>query len=400
MPTPVGTSEPEYELHNTLDVDPALLMADLDDADRAHWQRARDFAASALPEMATHWENAHYPLDLVRRMGELDLLRDGVDVGGHSPMSTTAAGLITMEISRADGSLATVIAVQGGLAMRSIALCGSDEQKARWLPALASGETLGAFGLTEPTHGSDSVSLETRAVTVPGGVRITGEKKWIGNGSVGDVTVVWARGDDDAVHGYLVDQSARGYSAETIGGKGSLRAIAQAHIRLDDVFVPDADILPGAESFKDTSRVLLATRLGVAWSALGHAIGSYETAVQYAAQRVQFGRPIGATQLVQERLARMLGTIAHLQLTVFRMSTLEEQGRLTGPQASIAKYTCTRGARSVAADARDILGGNGILLDNRVMRHMADIEAIHTYEGTESVQALIIGRSITGHSAF
>jgi glutaryl-CoA dehydrogenase len=305
-----------------------------------------------------------------------------------------------MEISRGDGSLATVIAVQGGLAMRSIALCGTDEQRERWLPDLAAGRLLGSFGLTEPLHGSDSVALETSARRVPGGFRLNGAKKWIGNGSAGGITVVWARGEDGKVGAYVVPQEADGYRATTITGKSALRAIWQAQIELDDVFVPDDDVLPGARGFTDTSRVLLSTRLGVAWSALGHATACYEAAVAYSAQRIQFGRPIAATQLVQERLASMLQRLATMQLLVFRMSRLDEEGRLTGPQASLAKRTCTVDARWIAATARDMLGGNGILLTNRVARHMNDIEAIHTYEGTESVQALIIGRWITGLAAF
>jgi glutaryl-CoA dehydrogenase len=305
-----------------------------------------------------------------------------------------------MELSRGDGSIGTVVAVQGGLALRSVAECGSPEQQDRWLPALSRAEEYGAFALTEPAHGSDSVGLETTATAVDGGYVLNGEKKWIGNGSIGGLTVVWARGDDGQVHGYLVPQDSPGYSATTIEGKLSLRAIWQAHIRLEDVFVPAENALPGARSFKDTARVLLATRLGVAWSAVGHATACYETAVQYAAQRRQFGRPLAASQIVQERLARMHSELATMQLMVMQMTKLDEEGVLTPAQAALAKFTCTRTARSIASNARDLLGGNGILLANRVARHFADIEGIHTYEGTETVQALIIGRSITGISAF
>ncbi len=326
-------------------------------------------------------------------------------------MSLLGAGLAAMEMSRGDGSVATICGVQGGLALRSIQMLGSDEQRAKYAEPMARGEILGAFALTEPTHGSDSVSLETtaRKETRDGveGYVLNGEKKWIGNGSSGHVTVVWARlvgdaedGADGQVHGFVVPQDTPGYTGTTITGKVSLRAIWQAHVVLDDVFVPAENALPGARSFKDTSRVLFATRLGVAWAAVGHAVACYEAAVAYAKQRVQFGRPLAANQMVQERLTRMLSTITQLQLLVAQMTRLDEAGTLTGPQASLAKYTCTRGAREVAASARDLLGGNGILLQNRVARHFADIEALHTYEGTESVQALIVGRDITGVSAF
>ncbi|MET3922860.1 acyl-CoA dehydrogenase family protein [Arthrobacter sp. UYEF20] len=398
---PAGTVEPAYILTEALDPDPAAVFEGLSAEDRAYRDRARAFVQDeVLPVITGYWERGEYPLHLVKRLGELDLLRDGIPVQGFAPMSTMASGLVNMEISRGDGSIGTVIAVQGGLALRSVALCGSEEQKLRLLPALARGEEYGAFALTEPTHGSDSVALETTAVAAAGGFLLNGEKKWIGNGSIGGLTVVWARAEDGQVHGYLVPQDSPGYQATTIEGKSSLRAIWQAHIRLENVFVPAENVLPGANSFKDTARVLLATRLGVAWSAVGHATACYETAVQYAAQRQQFGRPLAASQIVQERLARMLSELATMQLMVVRMTRLDEAGNLSPVEASLAKYTCTRTARSIASNARDLLGGNGILLANRVARHMADIEAIHTYEGTETVQALIIGRSITGISAF
>ncbi|MGX5715413.1 acyl-CoA dehydrogenase family protein [Arthrobacter sp. MAHUQ-56] len=398
---PAGTVEPHYVVTEALGTDPASIFAGISAEDRAFWERARAFVQDeVLPVIDGYWERGEYPLHLLERLGQQDLLRDGIPVDGFPPMSSMAAGLVNMEISRGDGSVATMIAVQGGLALRSIAECGSAAQKEQWLPAVASGTEYAAFALTEPTHGSDSVALESTATRTGGGFLLNGEKKWIGNGSVGGVTVVWARGEDGQVHGYLVPQDSPGYTAAKIEGKLALRAIWQAHIRLENVFVPDANVLPGARTFKDTARVLLATRLGVAWSAVGHATACYETAVQYARQRRQFGRPLAASQIVQERLARMLSELATMQLMVVQMTRLDEAGTLTPEQASLAKYTCTRIARGIASNARDLLGGNGILLANRVARHLADIEAIHTYEGTETMQALIIGRGITGTSAF
>ncbi|WP_336708840.1 acyl-CoA dehydrogenase family protein [Oerskovia sp. USHLN155] len=404
-----NVTEQDYDLSQPLDIDYAGAFSDATPADRDLQQRVRTFVQDeVLPVIDGYWERAEVPFGLAKRMGELDFLRDGVDVPGSPSISLMGAGLAEMEMSRGDGSVATICGVQGGLALRSIQLLGSDEQKAEWLGPLARGEKLGAFALTEPTHGSDSVSLETtaRRETRDGveGYVIDGEKKWIGFGSCGDITVLWARlvGDDgdNQVHGFLVPQDTPGYAATTIEGKVSLRAIWQAHIVLTDVFVPASAMLPGGRSFKDTGRVLQATRLGVAWSAVGHATACYETAVAYAKQRVQFGRPLAANQMVQERLTRMLSTLTQMQLLVAQMTRLDEAGTLSGPQASIAKYTCTRGAREIAASARDMLGGNGILLANRVARHFADVEALHTYEGTESVQALIVGRDITGVSAF
>ncbi|WP_207454435.1 acyl-CoA dehydrogenase family protein [Herbiconiux sp. SYSU D00978] len=397
----VGVAEPDYRLTEPLDPDLAGVFRDLPADAREYRDRARRFVQDeVLPVIDAYWDRAEYPLHLVRRLGELDLLRDGIDVPGFARQSLLAACLVQAELTRGDGSVGVMLAVQGGLTMRTISMLGSPEQRERWLGPLARGEELGAFALTEPTHGSDSVALETTATSVDGGFVLNGEKKWIGNGGVGGVTVVWARGDDGAVHAFLVPQSTPGYRAETITGKVALRAIWQTHVRLDDVFVPADARLPGANTFKDTSRILVETRLGVAWSALGHATACYEAAVHYAGQRQQFGRPLAAAQIVQERLARMASELTQLQTLLMALTTLAEDGALRGPQASLAKYSATRTARSIAADARDLLGGNGILLRNRVARHFADIEATHTYEGTETVQALILGREITGRSAF
>lgn len=400
-----GVTAPDYDVSQPLDIDFAGAFADVTSEERA-WQLAvREFVQDeVLPVIDGYWERYEVPMDLVKRMAELDFLRDGVDVPGYPKISKMAEGLAAMEMSRGDGSVTTICGVQGGLALRSIVMLGSDEQIEKYAGPMARGEILGAFALTEPTHGSDSVGLETSAVkeTRDGveGYVINGEKKWIGFGSIGDISVVWARGEDGQVHGYIVPQDTPGYDAKTIEGKISLRAIHQAHIVLNDVFVPAGNLLPKARSFKDTGRVLFATRLGVAWGAVGQAIACYEAAVAYSTQRTQFGRPLAASQMVQERLTKMLSILTQMQLLVKQMTRLDEAEQLTGPQASLAKYTCTRGAREIAAIARDLLGGNGILLENRVARHFADIEALHTYEGTESMQALIIGREITGTSAF
>ena len=383
-----------------LDTDYYAVFTGIPEADRLFWKRARTFAEETLDEVNEAWDRAEYPIHLARRLGELDLLTDGVAGPGLSPMSPLAAGLVNMEISRGDGSMGTVIAVQGGLALRSIAYFGSDEQKATWLVPLARGHKLGAFALTEPSHGSDSVALETTAVRRGDSWVINGQKRWIGNGSVGDVTVVWARDEQNHVRGFLVEQSTPGYLGETIRGKASLRAIHQAHITLTDVRVPLDAVLPGTHSFRDASKVLLATRLGVAWAALGHGTAVFEAALTYARERVQFGRTLASFQLVQERLTRMLATLTSMQLTCRHLAALDQAGTLTPTQAALAKYSNTRGAREMAAVARDMLGGNGILLENHVIRHMADIESLHTYEGTESIQALLIGRDLTGIGAF
>ncbi|MCM3697487.1 acyl-CoA dehydrogenase family protein [Microbacterium oleivorans] len=407
MTTPLpGGASGRYDVLGRLDTDYYAVFADIPAGDREVWQRAQRFVDEIGDRMREAWDTAEYPLDIARRFGELDLLNDGIDHPRLARFSPLAAGLVNMEVSRGDGSLGTVLAVQGGLALRTLALFGSEAQQERWLTAIARFEVPAAFALTEPDHGSDSVSLETTARREGDEWVIRGAKKWIGNGASGGVTFVWARVDAEgdehhgAVRCFLVEQDRVGYTGTVIPGKASLRGIHQALIALDDVRVPVDAVLPGTRTFKDASTVLYATRSGVAWSALGHATACYEIALQYAQQRVQFGKPLARFQMVQERLTHMLEDLTAMQLYCRRLAELETAGGLRPTQASLAKFHNTRAARRVAATARDLLGGNGILLENGVMQHMADIEAIHTYEGTESVQALLLGRDVTGVSAF
>ena len=394
--------KPIYDVVTPLDIDYLDAFGEATDEDRAHWDRARAYGREVLERIDGHWDRAEYPLDLVARAGELDLLTDGLEVPGHAVMSPLAAGLVAMEISRADGSMAAAAAVQGGLVLRALVHCASPGQKERYLEPVARGTLPGGFALTEPLHGSDSVSLETSARSDgAGGWVLNGAKKWIGNGAAGGITIVWARDTEDGqVKGFVVEQSTPGYEAEVITGKGALRAIHQTEITLTDVRVGDDARLPGVATFKDAARVLVATRVNVGWSALGHATAMFEAALAYARQREQFGKPLGAHQMVQERLAQMLDEVTAMQTRCVAVARLQAAGRLRDEQASLLKYACTRGARRVAQIARDMLGGNGILLEHRVMRHFADVEALHTYEGTESVQALILGRDLTGMSAF
>ena len=402
-----GEAVPSYDVTGRLGTDYYAVFADIPADDRAVWDRAKAYIDEVGPRMRQAWDAADYPLEIAARLGELDLLNDGIEHPALTRFSPLAAGLVNMEVSRGDGSLGTVIAVQGGLALRTLALFGSPAQQERWLQPIARAQVPAAFALTEPDHGSDSVSLETTARRDHDDTWVLrGTKKWIGNGASGGVTFVWARVDDEgaddhgAVRCFLVEQSTPGYTGTVITGKGSLRGIHQAHITLDDVRLAADAVLPGTHSFRDASTVLYSTRSGVAWSALGHATACYEAALQYAQQRTQFGKPLARFQMVQERLAQMLEELTGMQLYCRHLADLEASGGLRPTQASLAKYHNTRAARRIAATARDLLGGNGILLENGVIQHMADIEAIHTYEGTESVQALLIGRDITGVSAF
>jgi len=367
-----------------------------------YWRRTRDFVDDeVLPIINGYWERAEFPWPLIEKLAKLNIVGDGISGYGCPPMSPIATGLVHMELSRGDGSLGTFVGVQAGLAMQSIAMLGSEEQKQRWLPAMASLEKLGAFALTEPLHGSDSVALETTARRDGDIWVINGQKKWIGNGTIADVVVLWARDTADRkVKAFLVEKGTPGYDAQRIDGKGSLRAVWQAEIQLTDVRVPEENRLPLAHSFKDAGAVLAGTRNTVAWSALGHATAAFDAAMSYCRQRVQFGKPLVSFQIVQERLVKMLAELCGMQLYCLRLGRLIEEGRLSDTIAALAKMNNTSKARQLILDARDLLGGNGILLDFHVMRHLADMEAIHTYEGTETIQTLIVGRDITGVGAF
>jgi glutaryl-CoA dehydrogenase len=389
-------------LGRSLGTDYFRIADQLTEQERDYWRRTRDFVDDeVLPVINGYWERAEFPWPLIEKMGGLGIVGDGIDGYGCPPMSPLSSGLIHLELNRGDGSLGTFLGIQAGLAMQSIAMLGSEEQKQRWLPGMASLDKLGAFALTEPNHGSDSIALESSARRDGDSWVLNGQKKWIGNGTLADVIVVWARDSGDGqVKGFLVEKGTPGYDARRIDGKASLRAVWQAEIALTDVRVPEANRLPAARTFKDAGRVLAGTRNTVAWAALGHATAAYEIAAAYAAERIQFGKPLVRFQLIQDRLVKMLAEICSMQLYCLRLGRLMEEGRLTDTIAALAKMNNTRKAREVVAEARDLLGGNGILLDFHVVRHMADMEAIHTFEGTETIQTLIVGKDITGVGAF
>jgi glutaryl-CoA dehydrogenase len=376
----------------------------LTDDERAVRDRVRAFVDDRLIPVANdYWERAEFPRELVAPYADLNVAGGSVKGYGCPGMSAVAEGLVTLELARGDGSFSTFNSVHSGLVTSTIAILGSEEQKDRWLPDLASCAKLGAFALTEPDHGSDVVRLATTARRDGEQWVLDGAKRWIGNGTIADVVIVWARDEDGNVGAFLVDhrdEEVQGYHASVITRKTSNRGLWQADIALNGVRIPLHNRLAGSRTFNDTSRCLTKSRQAIAWEGLGHAIGAYECALAYAKRREQFGRPIAGFQLVQDKLSNMLSDITGMQLTCLRMAQLQDQGRVQLEHAALAKLQTASGARRVCAMARDILGGNGILLEHHVARHHADMEAVYTYEGTDTVQSLIVGRAITGHAAF
>jgi glutaryl-CoA dehydrogenase len=393
---------PYAHLGEALATDYFLVREEFSDEQWDLFIRTRRFVdQEVLPVINDYWERAELPWPLITRLAELGLVGEAIEGYGCPGMTALASGLVNMELHRGDGSLGTFLGVQSGLAMKAIAMLGSEEQKERWLAPMARLERIGAFALTEPNHGSDSVALETRARRDGDGYVIDGVKRWIGNATIAAVVVVWARCEDDGqVKGFLVETPTPGYDATVIESKGAARSIWQADIHLDGVRVPAENLLPGARTFKDAGRVLTSTRSSIAWAALGHAVAAYDAALTYTSQRTQFGRPLCSFQIVQDRLVKMLAEVTAMQLYCMQLARLASAGRLSDTMAGLAKMNNTRKARQVIAEARDLLGGNGILLENHVIRHMTDIEVLHTYEGTETMQTLIVGRDITGVGAF
>lgn len=374
----------------------------LTDDERAIRDRVRRFCdEEVLPIINPYWERGEFPFELVPKLAELNVAGGPIAGYGCPGMSSVAAGLVSMELSRGDGSVATFFGVTSGLAMGSIYLCGSEEQRQRWLPSLARLETIGAFGLTEPWIGSDAAHIQTRATRTRDGYVLNGAKRWIGNATFADVTVIWAHDEETGqVGGFLVEKDTQGFEARVMEGKIAKRAVLNADITLKNCEIPAANRLPNARSFRDTARVLARTRYGVAWEATGHALAAFEIARDYALKRKQFGRPIASFQMVQQKLVQMLGEVTAMQLIAWRAANLIETGKLTDAMSSLAKQTCAARARQVVALGREILGGNGILLENHAARHFADVEAVYSYEGTNEINTLVVGRDITGIQAF
>ncbi len=374
----------------------------LSDEEKEIRDRVRSFVdREVIPTAAEYWDKAEFPFDLLPGLGELGLMGGSFGTEyGCAGWNDVAYGLAIAELARGSGSLSTFLHVQSGLAMAAIHTLGSEEQKQKWLPQMAKCEKIGCFGLTEPDAGSDPGSLATTAVERNDGYVLNGEKKWIGNASFADVAVIWARTEDDRISCFLVEGDNPGYNAEVLPRKGSQRAAWQTHITLQDCHVPTKARLPEANGLGSTLSVLTHSRYGVGWDGLGQAMDCYEVALAYTKEREQFGQPIASFQLTQAKLVEMVNEISLSQLLSIHVGRMKDRGNLDPATVSMFKMNTVAKARRIAALARDTLGGNGILLDYRVMEHMADIEGVYSYEGTNDVNTLIVGQAITGHRAF
>ena len=381
-----------------------MLARTLSAEDNALRLKVRDFMEREVqPIINGYWERDEFPFELLPKIAALGI--GGLPFNGYGcpGKSTTLMGFLMMELARIDASVSTFFGVHTGLAMGSIYVCGSQEQKQRWLPPMAKLEKIGSFGLTEPEVGSGaSGGLATTARREGDTWILNGQKKWIGNAPWGDVTIIWARDvEDDQVKGFIVENKKNpGFHVEKIRHKMALRVVQNGLITLTDCRVSEADRLQNANSFKDTALVLRQTRAAVAWESVGCATGAYEHALRYAQKRLQFGRPIASFQLVQDLLARMLGNITSTQAMCLRLSQMQDEEIMRDEHASMAKGVCTVRMRETVGWAREILGANGILLDQHIGRFVADAEALYSYEGTREMNSLIVGKAITGFSAF
>lgn len=365
--------------------------------------KVRNFMEDEIrPLVNEYWKKDQFPFEVIEKFRDLNIVGVPYEGYGCPNLPFLMEGIIAQEIARVDVSISTFFGVHSGLAMGSIYLCGSEEQKQEWLPKMQKMEKIGAFGLTEPNVGSGVAGgLETTCSFDGENWVLNGQKKWIGNATFADVTIIWARDlESNQVKGFLVRKENPGFKTEKIRDKMALRIVQNAIITLTDCIIPESDRLQNANSFKDTANVLRMTRAGVAWQAVGCARGAYESALKYTKKREQFGRPIASFQLIQNHLVEMLSNLTAMQTLCFRLSEMQDQDLLTDEHASLAKVYCSMRMRDVVSRAREVLGGNGILLEYDVARFVADAEAIYSYEGTKEINSLIVGRAITGYSAF
>lgn len=392
---PEPTARAPLRPHDFLDFDSLL-----DDEERLIRDTVRRFVADrVLPHVGEWFEDGRLPGELAPELGELGLLGMHLEGYGCAGASATAYGLACMELEAGDTGLRSLVSVQGSLAMYAIHRWGSEEQKEEWLPRMAQGEAIGCFGLTEPDSGSDPGSMRTRARRDGDDWIVHGQKMWITNGSVADVAVVWAV-TDEGVRGFLVPRETPGLSAQDIEGKLSLRASVTSELLLDDVRLPAEAMLPEATSLRGPLSCLNEARYGIIWGAAGAARACFESALDYAGDRVQFDRPIGSFQLVQGKLAAMATEVNRATLLAHHLGRLKDQGALRPEQVSMGKLANVNAALEVARTARQVLGANGVTLEYPVIRHMNNLESVVTYEGTADIHALVIGSALTGIDAF
>lgn len=354
-----------------------------------------------MPGVNTHFEAETFPAELIPRLGELGLLGANLSTDyGCAGVNNMAYGLIMQELERGDSGLRSFASVQGSLVMYPILQYGSEQQKQRWLPVLASGEAVGCFGLTEADYGSNPAGMITRALKDGGSYVLNGSKMWITNGTLADVALIWAKDETGAVLGFLVEKGTPGFSAKKMRGKLSLRASDTAELILEDCRVAGESLLPEARGMKGPLSCLTQARYGIAWGAVGSAMACYETALQYAKERIQFDKPIAGFQLTQRKLVKILTELTKAQLMILHLGRLKDQGKLNHQQVSMAKMNNVAMARDAARLAREILGANGIMEDYHVMRHLVNMETVYTYEGTHEIHTLVLGADITGIEAF
>ena len=357
-----------------------------------------------LPLVREAFRQGYFPKSVIPRVAALGFLGSNLpEKYGCAGLNNVAYGLINQELERGDSGLRSFVSVQSSLVMYPIYAFGSEAQKTRWLPALAGAQAIGCFGLTEPDYGSNPGGMKTRAVRERGGWRISGTKRWITNGSIADVAIVWAKteGDDPkSIRGFLVERGTPGFSAPEMQGKFSLRASVTSELILDECVVPEENVLPGTGGLKSPLMCLTQARYGISWGAIGAAMACYECALDYAKNRKVFARPIGGYQLVQQKLVTMVAEITKAQLLALRLGRLKDEGKMRPEQVSLAKMNNVSQALAIARLARDILGANGIADEYPVIRHMLNLETVNTYEGTEDVHRLTIGRDVTGLNAF
>jgi len=381
--------------------DPFLMEEQLNEEERMVRDTAKQYAQEKLlPRVRVAYRNEETDPEIFREMGALGLLGPMIEGYGCAGMSYVCYGLIAREIESVDSGYRSMMSVQSSLVMHPINNFGTKEQKERYLPKLASGEYIGCFGLTEPDHGSDPGGMNTRARKVEGGYSLSGAKNWISNSPISDVFIIWAKEEAGAIRGFILDKGMDGLSAPKIEGKLALRASITGEIVMDEVFVPEENKLPGAEGLAGPFSCLNSARLGIAWGALGAAETCWHTALQYTMDRKQFGRPLAANQLIQRKLAQMQTDISLGLQGCLQACRLKDQGKLAPPLISLLKRNSCLKALDTARDARDMLGGNGISDEYPVMRHAQNLEVVNTYEGTQDIHALILGRAQTGIQAF